>query len=339
VEKADLDACRALLRGGSKSFHAASLLLPASLRDSATGLYAFCRVADDAIDGGDDEVAALRGLRHRLDLIYSGRPRFDAADRVFAAVIHHHAVPRALPEALLEGFAWDAQNRRYPTLSSLQDYAARVAGSVGVMMALLMGQRDPLVLSRASDLGVAMQLTNIARDVGEDARNGRLYLPGDWMREVGLDPDAWLRAPRFEPRLASVVERLLAEADLLYDRAAGGIAWLPWSCRPGMHAARLLYAQIGGVVREHGCNSISTRARVSLGRKLALLPHALVVALSPRHPLVGQLAETRYLCDAVSAQRPLRTDGADVRATSRAEWLLELFERLQREQVSSRGPG
>ena len=89
--------------------------------------------------------------------------------------------------------------RRYETLQDLDAYAARVAGSVGAMMTLVMGQRAPEIVARACDLGVAMQLTNIARDVGEDARAGRLYLPLQWLREAGIDPDAWLAKPVFTP--------------------------------------------------------------------------------------------------------------------------------------------
>ena len=330
----DLGACRRLLSGGSKSFHAASLLLPGAVRDSATALYAFCRIADDAVDGGGDMQVALRLLRHRLDLIYNGRPLAIPADRAFAEVVARYEIPRALPEALLEGFAWDAEGRRYATLEALRGYAARVAGSVGVMMALLMGQRDPLVLARASDLGVAMQLTNIARDVGEDARNGRLYLPENWLRDIGIDADTWLTEPHFDPRLAAILQRLLDEADMLYRRAAAGIAWLPWRCRPGMHAARLLYAQIGTVVRERGCDSVNARARVSLGRKVMLLPQALAAALRPGGELFGQLEATRFLVEAVAVQRPPQRSGAAAMPKSRAEWLLELFERLEREQLT-----
>jgi 15-cis-phytoene synthase len=101
-------------------------------------------------------------------------------------------LPRELPAALLEGFAWDAAGRYYETIDELHDYCARVAGSVGAMMALIMGVKNKQVLARACELGNAMQLTNIARDVGEDARNGRLYLPRSWMREAGIDPQAWL---------------------------------------------------------------------------------------------------------------------------------------------------
>ncbi len=109
-------------------------------------------------------------------------------------------MPRELPEALLEGFEWDLVGRRYETLEELQAYAARVAGSVGAMMAVLMGARSAAVLARACDLGVAMQLTNIARDVGEDARQGRLYLPLAWLREAGIDPERLARSARFSTR-------------------------------------------------------------------------------------------------------------------------------------------
>ena len=121
-----------------------------------------------------------------------------AADRALASVIARYAIPRAVPQALLEGFAWDREGRRYETLADLTAYAARVAGTVGAMMALLMDERRPEVLARACDLGVAMQFSNIARDVGEDARAGRLYLPQEWLREAGLDPEAWLAAPVFD---------------------------------------------------------------------------------------------------------------------------------------------
>ncbi|MGI9245950.1 MAG: phytoene/squalene synthase family protein, partial [Steroidobacteraceae bacterium] len=138
---ADHAACTALLSDGSKTFKAASLALPADLRRAATALYAFCRVADDAIDLGADGHAALAGLRGRLDAVYAGRPLADAVDRAFADTVHRYGLPRELPEALLEGFEWDLVGRRYQTLSELNAYAARVAGTVGAMMSLLMGGR------------------------------------------------------------------------------------------------------------------------------------------------------------------------------------------------------
>ena len=207
----DARACRELMRGGSKSFYLSSLALPQRVRAPATALYAFCRVADDAIDNSADPNRALSDLQARLDAVYAGAPREHVADRALAAVVNDARLPRVLIDALLEGFAWDAQGRRYETMADLHDYAARVAGTVGAMMALVMETRDARSLARASELGVAMQLTNIARDVGEDARNRRLYLPRRWMREAGLDPDDWLGAPAFSPALGSVVARLLAQ--------------------------------------------------------------------------------------------------------------------------------
>jgi phytoene synthase len=117
-------------------------------------------------------------------------------------LIETYHMPRALPEALLEGLAWDGMERRYASLSDLRAYSARVASAVGAMMCVLMEVRDPHALARACDLGVAMQLTNIARDVGEDARAGRLYLPTDWLEEEGIDIDAFLADPRPTPRSA-----------------------------------------------------------------------------------------------------------------------------------------
>ena len=142
---ADTAACTTLLRTGSRTFFAASLVLPERVRSPAIGLYAFCRLADDAIDQGGDRTLALEELRHRLDRIYAGEPCDSAADRAFAHAVLGHDIPRAFPTALLEGFAWDASGRRYENLSQLQAYAVRVAGTVGAMMAMVMGRAQPCV--------------------------------------------------------------------------------------------------------------------------------------------------------------------------------------------------
>lgn len=317
---ADLAVCRALLRGGSRSFHAASRLLPARVRDPATALFAFCRVADDAIDLAGERVASLQA---RLALLYDGHPADHPADRALAHVVAAHRIPRALPEALLEGFAWDVAGRRYATLADLHAYAARVAGSVGAMMAIIMGARDAGALARACDLGVAMQLSNIARDVGEDARAGRLYLPLDWLAEAGVDPAGFVSAPAFTPALGAVVHRVLVEADRLYAQADAGIARLPWDCRPGIKAARLLYAAIGHRVGWAGGDSVSARAVVPPLAKCALLPRAAFAAVMPAaRSGAPPLPATAFL---VEASRPLRP----VREVSRIAWTIDLFMRLE----------
>lgn len=270
----DLAVCKALLAQGSKSFSAASWLLPRRMRDDAAAFYAFCRVADDAVDDSGDPARAVARLHVRLERIFADQPEDDAVDRALARVVVRHEMPQAPFSALLEGFEWDAQARRYRTLSDVLAYSARVASAVGVVMTYLMGVRDRDTLARACDLGAAMQLTNICRDVGEDAGRRRIYVPEDWLEEEGLDLRTWLDAPSFEAPVGRAVERLLGEADRLYARAQPGIGALPSDCRPAIRAAGLIYADIGRVVRERSFDSVSGRASVGLARKLWLLARA-----------------------------------------------------------------
>jgi 15-cis-phytoene synthase len=345
----DLAACRATLRHGSRTFFAASHVLPRRVSEPATALYAFCRLVDDAVDLHSGKIAALARLRQRLDLAYAGRPFPAPTDRAFAEIVARFAIPRALPEALLDGLAWDAESRRYEDFSALQAYAVRVAGAVGAMVSILMGARTPQLLARACDLGVAMQLTNIARDVGEDAREGRLYLPLQWLRAAGIDPDEWLARPVFSEALGAVVLRLLAEADVLYARSDAGIRGLPLACRPGIHAARLLYAEIGRQIQRGSGDSVSRRAVVSWQRKALLLVQSLVaIAMAERSDGALALQEAQYLIDSVTAAPPLQrrrnirpsdTPGA---LEGRLVWLIDLFEQLERrenlvEAVHNRG--
>lgn len=344
ISAADHAACRAAIRAGSKSFFAASLLLPPAVRRPAYGLYAFCRLSDDAVDeAGGDRTAALARLERRLARACAGTPENHPADRALAEVLAVHAIPEALPRALLEGLAWDTAGRRYTSLSDLTAYAARVAGAVGAMMSLVMGVRDPAALARACDLGVAMQFTNIARDVGEDARAGRLYLPLDWLAEAGIDTDAFLRDPRLSPGLRRVVARLLAAAERLYLRSEPGIGMLPAGCRPAIRAARLIYAEIGRAVEANGLDSVGPRARVAGGRKAALLaraawpagrsPGAAAIAAAPPLP------ETAYLVEAVSrhpAPMPVRGLPPWWDIAGQAVRVLDLIEALEQRDAFRR---
>ncbi|MEM1268276.1 MAG: phytoene/squalene synthase family protein [Pseudomonadota bacterium] len=323
----DLEACAVAIRHGSKSFHAASRLLPPHVRAPALALYAFCRLADDAVDLGQDKYTAVERLAERLDAAYAGRPVDTPADRAFARMVEDHDMPRALPEALIEGFAWDAEERQYETLSDVRAYSARVAATVGAMMTVLMGVRDPHALARACDLGVAMQLTNIARDVGEDARAGRIYLPLAWMRDQGLDPDTFLAEPCHSRPLAQVVHRLLAEARRLYHRAETGIADLPLACRPAIFAARLIYAAIGTEVARADHDSITHRAHTGGWTKLRLAGEALgsaaLTVATPRAAarLAPPLPETAFLVNAAAA--PSHDEGIT------GAWIGDLFLQLE----------
>jgi len=281
---ADVEACKQILAEGSKSFAAASLILPRRLRGPAAVFYAFCRIADDLVDFSDDPGEAVVELAARLDRIYAGEPDADPVDRAFCRVVRAYEVPRVVVDALIEGFSWDADERDYETLDEVLAYCARVASVIGVVMTLLMGPRDPRTLARACDLGAAMQLTNICRDVAEDAGRERLYLPATWLRERGIDPAhfvAHVDDYAGDARIAAVIETLLAKADTFYRRADAGIAMLPWDSRPAIRAARLIYADIGRVIREQGCDPMAGRAHTSKGRKAWLLLRAWVYRTPP----------------------------------------------------------
>ncbi|HKJ15859.1 MAG TPA: phytoene/squalene synthase family protein [Xanthomonadales bacterium] len=302
--RADMRHCRQLLKTGSRSFYTSSMLLPGYYRAPATALYAFCRVADDMIDGnqGAARDRALLELRERLQLIYDRKPAGHSVDRAFTDVVDRFNIPSALPKALIEGFEWDAHGRRYQTLSDLYGYAARVAGTVGVMMSVLMGVRDSTALARACDLGVAMQLTNIARDVGEDAREGRIYLPTQWLEAGGLNPDEWLREPKTHPVISEAIARLLSSAEDMYDRSVAGIAQLPGRCRPCIFAARSIYREIGRNITHNSIDPVQKRSIIGTRRKVQLL----MAAARRSGPDFDSafdppLDETRFLVESVKA--------------------------------------
>ncbi len=323
----DLAVCARAIREGSKSFHAASLLLPREVREAALALYAFCRVADDAVDEGACSRRAVAQLRNRLDAIYAGWPDNDPVDRAFAAVVAGYDIPKEIPAALIEGFAWDAEGRRYDTLEELKDYAARVAGTVGVMMALVMGARDPLALARACDLGIAMQLTNIARDVGEDARAGRIYLPLGWLEQADLKPEDLLGAEIASPAVRAFTAQLLLAAEAHYFAGLAGADFLPSSCRPAIRAAGLIYAGIGAEIERSGYDTITRRAFVSRPRKAVLAARAFLPTRS--QPALRESAPpeaSRFLIDAV--QHAHRTTSPPPKRGSYA-WVVDLFMRLE----------
>lgn len=340
MNRSDMAACRTLLRSGSRTFYMASFLLPSSVRNSASALYAFCRLADDAVDIEGGSCATIAELRRRLDLAYEGRPLSSPIDRAFAATIREYKIPRELPEGLITGLEWDALSRRYETAEDLQAYAVRVAGTVGAMMALLMRASSPQLVARACDLGVAMQLTNIARDVGEDARMGRIYLPTAWMNEAGIDAERWLANPTFSQQLRSVISRLLDTADNFYERADPAITALPISCRPGILAARLLYAEIGNELRRNGYDSVSARSSVSARRKLELCSQALgALWASPSTVSSGQVREAQFVVDAITTAHACNSRNRSPswwNIRGRALRLIDILEQLERRERAER---
>jgi len=338
----DLKDCLQLLRTGSLSFHAAARLLPRTVSEAATALYAFCRVADDLIDAHEGNSAALSDLQRRLDAIVAQRPYHDPVDRALAAIMAKHRLSRIPFDALLEGMAWDVEGRRYQTLDDVLAYSARVAASVGAMMAQVMGVRDASVLARACDLGLAMQLTNIARDVGQDAHAGRCYLPAQWFAQYGVDADAWLAQPGDPILVRSLVHRLLREAERLYRQGIAGISGLPLACRPGILAAALIYRDIGRGIDSGTVNPLTARMVTTTRRKFALLARAaLCTALpAPRNARMLALppaASVAFLVEACASNAPHAVHLPETTGTGIGDQLVAVLELFQRLEQRDRG--
>ncbi len=171
---------------------------------------------------------------------------------------------------LLAGFEMDVTEFRYQTFDETLLYCYRVAGVVGVMMALVMGVRDRPALQRAADLGIAFQLTNISRDVLDDARNGRCYIPAQWLAEAGI-PEDGLALPEHRPAVARVAQRLLAEADRYYESADSGLQALAFRSGWAVATALSVYRDIGRVVSARGARAWDSRAVVGRARKMFYL--------------------------------------------------------------------
>jgi len=183
------------------------------------------------------------------------------------------------------------------------------------MMCVLMGVRDADALARACDLGVAMQLTNIARDVGEDAREKRLYLPLDWMEELGVDPDAFLANPEATPEIREMTRRLLLASDGLYQRSEAGISRLPLSSRTGIYGARFIYAGIGRQAAKAQYDTVSQRARTSGREKIGLLALSMLrtvgSVITPQSAILHArpLPEVAFLVDAGASTQGVASSG------------------------------
>lgn len=276
---------------GSKSFAAAARLFDARTRADAVMLYAWCRHCDDVVDGqvlGMGRAEAAGTPAERLDALYEetrsayrGTPSAHPAFAAFAEVVRRNDIPERYPLQLLEGFRMDVEERRYQSLDDTLTYCYHVAGVVGVMMALIMGARDDVVLDRASDLGLAFQLTNISRDVVEDAGIGRLYLPADFLAAAGV-PEDRVAAPENREKVAAVVARLLDVAEPYYDQALIGIRALPLRSACAIATARAVYRAIGTKVRAQGPNAWDARASTSKAEKLRLLAGGVAEAVGSR---------------------------------------------------------
>lgn len=284
----DAQVCQRIVREHARTFHLASIFLPRHKRRAAFALYAFCRVADDIVDRADtarvsgahadpDVIAALAAHEKKLQNALAGTP-CDPVFRELDRVMKEFGVPVAVLRELLDGVAMDLEPVRYETWADLSRYCEGVAASVGEMCTYVFGvQGDSEVrttaLRYARTLGLAMQLTNILRDVGEDAQRGRCYLPVQDLAECGLTTDDILAGTLVatDPRWQRFMTQQVARARALYDAAMPGIPLLSPDSQRCALACAVGYAGILGAVERIGFDSLTRRARLGTSERVGVL--------------------------------------------------------------------
>lgn len=289
MDKLLLDSQK-IIEKGSKSFAMATRLFDAKTYKHAVMLYAWCRHCDDQIDGqvlghgqasppAEEQARRLDELRQQTHNAIAGKTVEGLPFQAFQRVFHSCKIPQRYPMELLDGFQMDIARRTYKTLDDTLSYCYHVAGTVGAMMACTMGIRDEGILNRAVDLGIAFQLTNICRDVLQDAADDRVYLPQTWLADKGA-PEAPAAFAQHTDALSLVCSRVLDEAKKYYESSEYGIARLPFRCAWAIATARAVYQDIGRLVRARGDQAWAARVATSSGRKTWLLCTSLIQTLS-----------------------------------------------------------
>src|SRR5512136_2036370 len=258
--------CAQLTARHSRSFHRASSFLPREKRRAVRALYAFCRVTDDIVDCPDCQ--ARQTLSEWRHIALAADPPIDNLVAVaWADARHCYRVPLRLAEQLVDGVARDLDQTRYATFDDLTTYACGVASTVGLMSMRIIGYRSAAAIPYAIKLGVALQLTNILRDVGEDWRSGRVYLPAAELARFDLAEDDLARG-QVDDRWRAFMRFQIERTRRLYAEAWPGINLLSKDGRLAIAAAGDLYRRILDDIEAHDYDVFTRRARVGTPRKL-----------------------------------------------------------------------
>jgi phytoene synthase len=284
--------CRTITFTHAKTFAFASHFIPASKRNACYAVYAFCRYVDDLVDVAmergnvtrDDAVRLVAQWHHDLDTVYAGGGAATETDPTRSAILlawedtlSRYHIPRNLPDELIEGVLMDVSINRFATFDALTEYCYKVASVVGLMTSEIFGYASPDALPRAVDLGIAMQLTNIIRDVKEDADRGRIYLAGEDLAAYGVSEEDVL-AHRWTPAMRELIREYVRRADAFYASAEPGIAMLDPDSRLTVMLMHRNYRRILRVVEGMDHNVFRGRARTSLVTKLLAVPTAWLAA-------------------------------------------------------------
>ena len=263
------DYCQQKAASSGSSFYYSFLFLPQQRRRAITALYAYCREVDDAVDEPSEAAVAMQRLgwwRGEVARLFAGDPQHPVT-RALAPHLSTYGLERGALEAILDGMEMDLHLARYNSFDALTLYCHRVAGVVGELAARIFGHRNPQTLAYAARLGLAFQLTNIIRDVGEDARRGRIYLPVDELARFEV-PAAELLQAQTSDRFVNLMEYQTARAERYYDEA---LALLPAedrrTQRPGLVMAAI-YRTTLNEIRTDGFKVLTERTSLTPLRKL-----------------------------------------------------------------------
>lgn len=270
--------CENITKLHAKSFYFAAKFLPKHKQKAVYPIYAFCRHVDDEIDevGKADETKAIEAVerwKKNLEEIYA-ESKTKAQNQVFLAwqdLLQTYNIPREFPLELIKGVLMDTNVKRYETFDELYVYCYRVASTVGLMSSEILGYSDKIALEYAEKMGIAMQLTNILRDVKEDAEMGRIYLPQEDLRRFNVS-EKQIFANKFDENFRKMMKFQIARARRFYAEGETGIALLEKDSRFTVRLASRIYARILDEIERQNYNIFAKRAHTSTFQKLSMLP-------------------------------------------------------------------
>lgn len=282
LESDVVETSTSVLATHGRSFRLASHFLPRSCREAAAVVYAFCRLVDDLADEAPNAEQARHDLSQVLNELH-GRATPRPLIRSFLDIMEHHREGRAAAEQLIQAVLTDLDPVAVDSDSELLRYCYGVAGTVGIMMCGVLGVHDPRALPHAIDLGIAMQITNICRDVREDAAMGRVYLPAQRLKDAGTSQNDLLNGTANDEAVTTVVRDLLELAETYYQSAEEGLRFIPARPRAAIVVASRVYRAIGlRLLRVHKGNPMHGRTVVPNAHRLWWVVRGLGAWLGPR---------------------------------------------------------
>jgi len=274
--------CREITRKHAKTFYMATRFLPNHKQRSIFAIYGLCRYLDDLVDEAEDLILKkkiseldvlekLEAFKNKLVDTYRGAEQDDPILIAFSDTLNLFKIPLDLPLQLMDGVKTDLVKSRYQNFDELYDYSYKVASVVGLMTSEVFGYSNPKAVEHAVDLGIAMQLTNILRDIGEDLERNRIYLPQDELDEFGLS-ESDLFNHTLDERFISFMEFEIKRANDYYESSDKGISMLSRDSRLPVCLARENYSRILSKIEENNFNVYQHRAYLNSTEKLSMVP-------------------------------------------------------------------